>query len=81
LQTNFDRGEKEMNVTLTRLVGLGIAAIGVFFLIVGIDSTHAPLEELSQTLTGKYSHETMLYIAGGIAAIVAGGVLAVAQPR
>jgi len=70
-----------MEKNVTRLLGLGIAAVGVFFLVVGIDSTHAPLEQLSQTLTGKFSHETMLYIAGGIAAIVAGAVLAVAQPR
>ncbi|HTY66566.1 MAG TPA: DUF3185 family protein [Alphaproteobacteria bacterium] len=68
-------------MSVTRLLGLGIAAVGIFFLVVGIDSTHAPLEQLSQTFTGKFTHETMLYIAGGIAAIVAGGVLAVVQPR
>lgn len=68
-------------MTAARLLGLAIAAVGVFFLVVGIDSTHAPLEQLSHDFTGKFTHETMLYIAGGIAAIIAGGVLAVAQPR
>jgi uncharacterized membrane protein len=68
-------------MSATRLLGLAIAAVGVFFLVVGIDATHAPLEHLSQTFTGKFTHETMLYIAGGIAAIIAGGVMAVVQPR
>lgn len=64
-----------------RLLGIGVAVIGVVFVLVGIDSTHAPLEQLSQTLTGKFTHETMLYITGGLAAIVAGAVLAVVHPR
>ena len=68
-------------MTGARLLGLAIAAVGVFFLVVGIDSTHAPLEQLSHAFTGKFSHETMLYISGGIAAIIAGGVLAAVQPR
>lgn len=64
-----------------RLLGLGIIIIGIVFVVVGIDSTHAPLEHLSRALTGTYSHETMLYIAGGLAAIVAGAVLTVVQLR
>ena len=34
-------------MTAARLLGLAIAAVGVFFLAVGIDATHAPLERLS----------------------------------
>ena len=64
-----------------RLLGIGVAVIGIVFVVVGIDSTHAPLEQLSHSLSGTYTHETMLYIAGGLAAIIAGAVLAVARPR
>jgi uncharacterized membrane protein len=65
----------------TRLLGIAVAAVGVFFLVVGIDATHAPLEQLSHDFTGRFTHETLMYIAGGIAAIIAGGVMVVAQPR
>ena len=64
-----------------RLLGVGVALIGLVFVVVGIDSTHTPLEQLSQTFTGKFTHETMLYITGGLAAIIAGGVLVVLRPR
>ena len=64
-----------------RLLGLGVIVVGAVFLIVGIDSTHAPLEHVSHAVTGTYTHETMLYITGGLAAIIAGAVLTVMQPR
>lgn len=71
----------EADVNPIRLLGLGIAVAGVVFLIVGLNAMDAPLERLSETLTGKYSHETIMYIAGGLAAVVAGAVVALTQPR
>ncbi|HEX9466698.1 MAG TPA: DUF3185 family protein [Alphaproteobacteria bacterium] len=64
-----------------RLLGLGIAVAGVVFLAVGLNATDAPIERLSEILTGKYTHETIVYIAGGLAALIAGAVVALAQPR
>lgn len=68
-------------MSAVRLLGLGVIVIGIVFVVVGIDSTHAPLEHLSHAVTGTYTHETMLYIVGGIAAVIAGAVLSVAQLR
>ncbi len=64
-----------------RLLGLGLAVAGVVFLVVGLNAIGAPVERLSETFTGKYTNETVLYIAGGLAAIVAGGLMALTQPR
>lgn len=68
-------------MTASRLLGLAIAAVGMFFLAVGIDATHAAWEQLSHDFMGQLTHETMLYVASGIAAIIAGGVLVIAQPQ
>lgn len=64
-----------------RLLGLAVAAVGIFFVSVGIESTHAPLERLAQALADDVAHDTILYITAGLAAFVAGTVLAVFEPQ
>jgi len=64
-----------------RLLGLGLAVAGVVFLVVGLNAIGAPVERLSETLTGKYTNETVLYIAGGLAAIVTGALVAMFRTR
>ena len=61
---------------MQRLIGFVILAIGVAVLGVAFHSTDAPLERLSNTITGRYSDETMWYFGVGIAAAVGGGLLA-----
>ena len=63
-----------------RLLGIALAIVGLVFLVTGINATDAPLEHLSETFTGKYTNQTVLYIAGGIAALVIGGGLALFAP-
>ncbi len=61
---------------MNRILGLVILAVGVGILIFAYHSTDAPLEKLSNSLTGRYSDETMWYFAGGLAAVVGGALLA-----
>ena len=61
---------------MTRIAGVVLFAIGVLLLGFAYHSTSAPLEKLSNTITGRYSNETMWYFAVGIAAAVGGGLLA-----
>jgi drug/metabolite transporter (DMT)-like permease len=68
-------------MNLARLLGIAIAAAGIVFLIAGLNATGAPVERLSETFTGKYTQETIMYIAGGLAAIVAGVVVAITASR
>lgn len=63
---------------ISRLVGIALAVAGVVFLIIGLNATDAPVERVSEAVTGKYTENTMWYIAGGLAAIVGGGFLALA---
>ena len=63
---------------MSKIVGIALAVAGVVFLIIGLNATDAPVEQISEAVTGKYTENTMWYIAGGLAAIVGGGFLALA---
>ncbi len=67
-----------------RLLGLGVAAAGVVFVLCGIGTTHVPLDQLGQlprVLTEDFSHQTGLYLMGGLSALAAGAFIAVAKPE
>jgi len=59
-----------------RIIGFVLLAVGVVLLLFGLNATDALGEEVKENLTGKYSDGTMLYLVGGIAAIVLGAGLA-----
>jgi hypothetical protein len=61
---------------MNRIIGFAVLAIGVILLGFAFHSTNAPLEQITESLTGRYSSETMWYFAAGIAAVVGGGLLA-----
>jgi len=67
-------------MNLARSIGLAVAAVGVVLLIMGLNATEAPLERLSETVSGRYTDQTIAYIIGGIAAVVGGIVLAARAP-
>ncbi len=58
-----------------KLIGLILVVAGGALLYFGINAAQSPMEELSQTLTGRYSDETMIYLIGGGVAAVAGVAL------
>ena len=66
---------------MKRIVGVITFAIGVVLLGFAYHSTNAPLEKLSNTMTGRYSNETMWYFVLGIAAVVGGALAAVTGSR
>jgi drug/metabolite transporter (DMT)-like permease len=66
---------------MKRIIGVVVFVIGVAVLFFAFHSTDAPLERLSDTMTGRYSNETMWYFAVGIAAAVGGALLAVFGSR
>lgn len=63
-------------MTMHRVIGGVVFAVGLLLLGFGYNATQAPVEELSNTITGRYSNETMWYFAVGVAAVVGGGLLA-----
>ena len=58
-----------------KLIGLVLLVAGGALLYFGITATESPVEALSQSLTGRYSDETMFYLIGGGALAVIGLVL------
>mgnify|MGYP003137244803 CR=1 FL=1 len=61
---------------ILKLAGAVVFTLGVLLLVIAYNSSQAPLEDLTNTVTGRYSDNTMLFAAAGIAATVGGGLLA-----
>ncbi|MFY2557129.1 DUF3185 family protein [Corallococcus terminator] len=59
---------------IIRLVGVMLAVAGGVLLWTGLNARESLTERATQALTGKYSENTTLYLAGGGAAL-AGGIL------
>ena len=64
-----------------QIIGILLVAVGIFLLVFGYNASQAPLDQLSEAFTGKYRDATMLYLVGGIIALVAGGALAMMGRR
>jgi len=62
---------------MTRVLGAIALAAGAVLLYFGINASDAPMEQLSETFTGRYSDQTMWYLVGGAAAAFGGLVLMV----
>jgi ABC-type dipeptide/oligopeptide/nickel transport system permease subunit len=67
--------ERIQNMIL-RIIGMGLLAAGVVFLVLGLQATDELGEEVARELTGEYSDDTQWKIIGGIVGIVIGGGLA-----
>jgi hypothetical protein len=64
-----------------RIIGIIILAIGVVLLVFGMNASQAPLDQVSQTFTGRFTQTTMMYLVIGIVAVVGGGLLALTGRR
>lgn len=59
-----------------QILGAVIFALGLLALYFGNHASNAPLEELSNSLTGRFSDQTMWYFAIGTVASIGGALLA-----
>lgn len=59
-----------------RPVGLGVVILGAVLLGFAYHFSQAPMDQLSDTLTGHYTDNTTWYMIAGIVAIVCGGLVA-----
>lgn len=62
-------------MSTSRIAGIVALAIGVALLIFAYQASNTAVEELSNTLTGRYTDQTMWYLILGIAATAGGGAL------
>jgi hypothetical protein len=64
-----------------RILGIVLLLVGLVLLIVGIDASHSAADQISNTFTGKFTHETAWYIFGGGAAALLGLFMILFGPR
>lgn len=64
-----------------RIIGIVVAVVGAVLLYFGLNSSHSFVDQASQTLTGRYTHDTMVYIIIGIVALVGGALTALVGRR
>ncbi|MGB5245976.1 MAG: DUF3185 family protein [Woeseia sp.] len=55
-----------------KIIAVVLLVAGAVALFFGINAANAPMEEMSEALTGQYSDRTMIYLIGGAAAAIAG---------
>jgi hypothetical protein len=59
-------------MTQSNIVGLVALAIGTALLFFAWRASQAPVEQVTEALTGRYSGNTMWFLLGGLASVVAG---------
>lgn len=64
-----------------QIIGLLLVAVGIFLLVFGYNASQAPMDQISEAFTGRFRDSTMLYLVGGVIAMVAGGAVAMAGRR
>ncbi|MCC5964371.1 MAG: DUF3185 family protein [Rhodobacteraceae bacterium] len=62
-------------MTQTNLIGLVVLAVGAVLLFFAWQASQAPMDQMSEALTGRFTGNTMWYLVGGVAGVVAGAGL------
>jgi hypothetical protein len=58
-------------------LGIAILVLGLVLLGLGYQASQAPLEQISNTLTGRFTDRTTWYIIGGIVAAASGAFMTI----
>ena len=59
-------------MSTTKLVALVLIVVGGALLYFGYTASGSALESVTETVTGRYSDQTMMYLIGGAACAVVG---------
>jgi len=59
----------------SRILGIVALALGGVLLIFAWRAANAPIEQVTEALTGRYTNNTMWFLLAGIAGVVVGGAL------
>ena len=57
-----------------RILGVVAFVVGAIFLGFGFNASRAPVDQVANALTGRYTDHTMWYLIAGGALLVAGAV-------
>lgn len=59
-----------------KIVGVVLLVVGVMLVFFGWQGSESLGDQLTESITGRFTDETMLYLIGGAAAVIAGAFLA-----
>lgn len=62
-------------MSTARLAGLVLIVVGGILLYFGYNASETALESVTETVTGRFSDQTTLYLIGGAASAVVGAGL------
>ncbi len=62
-------------MSISRVFGIILFFIGILCLWMGFNATQAPLDQITETVTGRLTKQTTIYIIGGIIMFFVGGAL------
>ena len=65
----------------SRIIGIVLLVLGVGLLVVGLNSSHSAVDQLSNTFTGRFTQSTTWYILGGAVAGIVGLFMLFGGPR
>ncbi len=64
-----------------RILGLVVGVVGAVLLALAWRASNAPVEQVTDALTGRFTDRTMWLMVGGVAALVGGVLVALVGPR
>jgi hypothetical protein len=67
--------QKGFPMTQTNIIGLGVLVLGAVLLFFAWRASQAPMDQMSEALTGRFTNNTMWYLLSGIVGVVAGAGL------
>ena len=59
----------------TNIIGLVVLALGAVLLFFAWRASQAPVDQMSEALTGRFTGSTMWYLVGGVVGVVVGAGL------
>jgi uncharacterized membrane protein HdeD (DUF308 family) len=62
-----------------KLLGIILLVVGVILLVFGWNSSQSLGDQVTETITGRFTDETMWFIIGGAVAVVVGAFLALGK--
>lgn len=63
-------------MSISRIVGFVLIAVGVVLIIMGVSASRSLADSLSTTFTGSLTEGTLWYFIGGVASALVGALLA-----
>ncbi len=64
-----------------KTVGYVAVALGTVFLVFAWRGSNAPIDQLADAVTGRFSQGTMAYLIAGVGLVIAGALLLLVRPR